>query len=359
MKVLLTADNIGGVWTFAIEMARGLKQLDVDVVLAVIGEPLTAIQKQDLEGISFHHFLARQEWMENPWEDVYSAGQWLFWLKQRENPDVIHLSSYTLACVDWQIPVTLTIHSCVLSWWEAVKNETAPSSWDTYRGHVKAGIQSADFVTAPSNYMMQVAEKHYGPFRSQKVIYNSRDNSPFWIDNKEKIVFSMGRLWDEAKNIRLLIKAAEEIKYPVFIAGEIDKKAMASVPVNISFLGHLTQQEVATWLSKAWIYALPAKYEPFGYSFLEAAYSGCALVGGDISSLHEIWDDAMIYTPTDNPGQLAKIINGMLDNQWQLNHLSIKAHKRSLERYNQNRMALEYFSLYKKIISYKSNLLHH
>jgi hypothetical protein len=30
----------------------------------------------------------------------------------------------------------------------------------------------------------------------------------------------MGRIWDEAKNISLLLKAAEKIPWPVYIAGE-------------------------------------------------------------------------------------------------------------------------------------------
>jgi glycogen synthase len=39
MKVLMTTDNIGGVWTYALAMAHGLKKHGVEVVLAVIGNP--------------------------------------------------------------------------------------------------------------------------------------------------------------------------------------------------------------------------------------------------------------------------------------------------------------------------------
>jgi glycogen(starch) synthase len=40
---------------------------------------------------------------------------------------------------------------------------------------------------------------------------------------------------------------------------------------------------------------LPARYEPFGLSVLEAALSGCALVLGDIASLREVWGGAACY----------------------------------------------------------------
>ena len=57
---------------------------------------------------------------------------------------------------------------------------------------------------------------------------------------------------------------------------------------------------LARKMAEASIYALPARYEPFGLSALEAALSGCALVLGDIPSLREIWGPAAIYVPADD-----------------------------------------------------------
>ncbi len=359
MKILMTTDNIGGVWTFALDMARGLKKYNIEVVLAVIGEPLTESQKLELDGISYRHFKAKQEWMDNPWNNVYASGKWLLWLKELENPDIMHLNSYTLGCLEWNIPVIVTLHSCVLSWWEAVKNEQAPASWNLYREHVKAGIQSADMLTAPSNFMMEAAEKNYGTFRNKKIIYNGRNAHQFIRGKKEKIVFSMGRTWDEAKNIKLLVKAAETIDYPVIIAGKISSDEVKNLPSNVSLPGQLNQRQVAGWLSKAWVYALPAKYEPFGYSFLEAAFSGCALVGGNIPSLNEIWSTSMTYTHTNDAGQLAQIINDLMSNDWQLNHLSNLAHRHATDNYSDERMLMEYINLYNVIKNYKIKLLHH
>ena len=47
----------------------------------------------------------------------------------------------------------------------------------------------------------------------------------------------------------------------------------------------LSGEDIRPWFARAGIYALPAVYEPFGLSVLEAALSGCALVLGDIPSL--------------------------------------------------------------------------
>ena len=37
MKILLTADAVGGVWQYSMDLARGLRRLGVDTVLAVMG----------------------------------------------------------------------------------------------------------------------------------------------------------------------------------------------------------------------------------------------------------------------------------------------------------------------------------
>ena len=61
-------------------------------------------------------------------------------------------------------------------------------------------------------------------------------------------------------------------------------------------------------IARAAIYALPAHYEPFGLSILEAAMSGCALVLGDIPSLREIWGDAAVFVHPDNRDAVARCL---------------------------------------------------
>ncbi|MDB5750371.1 MAG: a-glycosyltransferase, Glycosyltransferase Family 4-like protein, partial [Ramlibacter sp.] len=70
----------------------------------------------------------------------------------------------------------------------------------------------------------------------------------------------------------------------------------------------LPPEALAAEMASAGIYALPARYEPFGLSVLEAALSGCALVLGDIASLREIWGPAALYVaPDDHPALQATL----------------------------------------------------
>jgi glycosyltransferase involved in cell wall biosynthesis len=76
------------------------------------------------------------------------------------------------------------------------------------------------------------------------------------------------------------------------------------VPAGVQCLGELPREALAREFAGASIYALPARYEPFGLSVLEAALSGCALVLGDIPSLREVWGDAAAYVPPDDHAAL-------------------------------------------------------
>ena len=68
-------------------------------------------------------------------------------------------------------------------------------------------------------------------------------------------------------------------------------------------------------MARASIYALPARYEPFGLSILEAALSGAALVLGDIPSLREVWGGrrASSSTPTTRPALAAGARQGLIE----------------------------------------------
>ena len=60
------------------------------------------------------------EWMDEPWDDVARAGDWLLALEERDRPDVVHLNGYVHGAAALSRPCLVAAHSCVLSWWAAV-----------------------------------------------------------------------------------------------------------------------------------------------------------------------------------------------------------------------------------------------
>src|SRR5436305_4387287 len=291
-RVLMTADTVGGVWTYALELARGLGERGVEVALATLGAPINELQREKVDRIPnlrvFEgHF--KLEWMDDPWRDVEKSGDWLLNLERRICPDVVHLNGYTHGALPWGSPTVMVGHSDVLSWWRAVRREEAPEAYDRYRREVAAGLAAADLVVAPSAAMLAALVAAYGDLPRTAVIPNGRDARLFRPTAKEPMVFSAGRLWDEAKNLQALETVAPRLPWPVFVAGESRHPDGGEIhPHHTRLLGRLSQRALAAWLGRSSLYALPARYEPFGLSVLEAALAGCALVLGDIPKLRAV-----------------------------------------------------------------------
>lgn len=352
MKVLMTADIVGGVWTYALQLCRALQSYGVQVALATMGAPLSPRQHEEatrISNIAIYESAYKLEWMEDPWKDVSAAGDWLLKLERELLPDLVHLNGYAHGALPWSAPVLVVAHSCVLSWWEAVKGEPAPASCDRYRREVKRGLQAADIVAAPSHAMLRTLERHYGPLPQSRVIYNGQDAAMFAPGSKEPFVLSAGRLWDEGKNVASLREIAPELAWPVYVAGGERHPDGGRVQLGgVQPLGRLSPVELADWFARASIYALPARYEPFGLSALEAGLAGCALVLGDIASLCEIWGDAALFVPPDDSKALRAAIEGLIADQEVRRDFAARAQRRAME-FTTTRMATAYFATYREL----------
>jgi glycogen(starch) synthase len=206
-------------------------------------------------------------------------------------------------------------------------------------------------VLAPTRAMLSVLERHYGRFSRSRVVPNGRDPRLFRPGVKAPFIFAMGRLWDEAKNVAMLDKVAPSLTWPVYIAGEDRNPTGGQVRYRaVRSLGGLGAPAVARWLARAAIYALPARYEPFGLSILEAGLAGCALVLGDIPSLREVWDDAAIFVPPDDADALAVILQALTQDTARRVEFATRARARALQLTPQ-RMLAGYLSVYRELLS--------
>lgn len=346
----MTADTVGGVWTYALELCRALQKFDIQVHMATMGKKLNSSQWRAAEEISNLQIIESDydlEWMDDPWDEVDEAGQWLLEWEHQIQPDLIHLNNYAHGNLPWNAPVLIVGHSCVLSWWQSVKGKEAPEEWGYYAERVEAGLQQADYIVGVSCYLLDQLNKIYGPFSKFRFIYNARDAEYFYSATKENLIFSMGRLWDEAKNIRALYEISGQLSWPVYVAGSGNDKADAQ---NVTFLNQLAQPEVAEWLSKTSIYVMPARYEPFGLSILEAALSGCALVLGDIVTLKEIWGNAALYADPENPDDLYDRIESLIQHPSRRNQMAKKARERA-RYYSPDRHAERYLDVYQELLT--------
>ena len=316
MKILMTADPIGGVWTYAMDLCAALAAQHCEIVLATLGSPLSHAQRAQagaLRNVDLRESTFRMEWMESPWQSLESAAHWLMELEAAVAPDLIHLNHLVHGDLPWRAPVIVVGHSCVLSWWAAVRNEPAPASLAVYRARVRDSLRAADLVLAPTRAMMAALVQLYGPFKACRVIPNGRSAVGLSVGAKEPLILSAGRLWDDGKNARLLCEIADRLPWPVHIAGSDTSPdgQKQSLP-RVNALGHLTSERLARWYRRAAIYALPARYEPFGLTALEAALCGCALVLGNLASLREVWGTNALYVCPDDPEELLSTLLSLI-----------------------------------------------
>lgn len=342
MNILMTADTVGGVWTYAMELTRALP--DIQFTLATMGRKASEGQRGEVPpNVTLVESEYKLEWQDDPWPDVDASGQWLLDLEEKTKPDLVHLNGYSHGALPFRAPKLVVAHSCVLSWWRAVKNEDAPVEWNTYRERVERGLCGARLVAAPSAWMLATLDEHYRLTSPRRLIYNGRRFVPATGHGHRASVFAAGRLWDEAKNLRAVVEAAPNIEWPVRMAGDGGADAK-----NVTYLGWLEPAQLARAYGESAIYLFPALYEPFGLSVLEAALSGCALILGDIPSLREIWRDAAVFVPPRDPEMIARITNEIIGNDRFRHELGQRAQKRAKE-FSTGRMAHEYRETYREV----------
>jgi glycogen synthase len=348
-RVLITADTLGGVWTYALELVKSLERRGVQVALATLGAALNASQRAQLEcckALRVYESSYKLEWMQQAWDDVDAAGDWLLAIEREYRPDVVHLNQFAFGTLPFSAPTLVVAHSCVLSWWQAVHGEPAPASWDQYRRRVGEGLAGASLVAAPTRAMLQTLPRDHGYARPALVLANGRDPALFHPGPKRACILAAGRLWDDAKNLAALQSVAPGLPWPVHVAGPTAHPDGGSVlPLLVHCLGELSTDALARRLASAAIYALPARYEPFGLSVLEAGLSGCALVLGDIASLREVWGSAALYVPPDDHAALETALRRLIDHPAERHRLGDAARVRALE-FTPARMADAYLAAY-------------
>ena len=356
-NILMTADTVGGVWTYALELTRALQPFGVEVQLALMGPSLTTAQREDADKIpNLNLFKSdyKLEWMLDCWSDVRRAGDWLLHLANRLHPDVIHLNGYAHACLPWSSPTLVVGHSCVFSWWQAVHGEQPPAEWQRYKSEVTNALRGAHMVVTPSEAMLNALQTHYGKITNSRVIANGRNPRSFRPALKQPFILAAGRLWDAAKNIEQLADIAAELPWGICVAGEFEapgqRRQGAAWTGGCRFLGPLPESQLRDWFGAAAIYALPALYEPFGYTPLEAGLSGCALVLGDIESLREMWEGAAVFVDPNDRAALKKALLELIENRRYRSEMAHRARVHALQ-FTSEHMGQDYFAAYSELLA--------
>ena len=309
MRIMLTADAVGGVWRYSLDLARGMLEAGVEPVLVLLGPMPSMIQAAEARGIDGLQVIPTGlplEWTAESPDDLRTASATLAGLATRLRVDGVHLHTPALVPqAPWSVPVVAVAHSCVGTWWRAVRGGAMPDDLAWRSEFIAEGLAEADVAVAPSGAFAEALDALYRPGRSIEVVHNGRTPVPLPDVARRAGVLTAGRLWDDGKNVGLLDRVADRIGCEVMAAGPLagPDRVKADFPGLVT-PGSLAEAELAREMAARTVYCAPARYEPFGLAVLEAAQSGMALVLADIPTLRELWGGAALFFHPDDEGGL-------------------------------------------------------
>lgn len=311
-RVLLATDAVGGMWIYSLELGHALRRIGVEVVLAGMGPSPSEEQRRRAAGLKLVDTGLPLDWMPATASDLRRASSELERLADRERADVVQVgSAAVLAGARFGCPTVAVQHSCVASWWAAVRGTPLPPEFEWRRELVEEGLRAADAVVAPTAAFGAETERLYK--RPVLAVHNGRTPPAAPQVEQADFVFTASRLWDEGKNAVTLDAAAARLDVRFEAAGPSNGANGATAEfTNLRLLGELSETRLAGVLAARPVFASSALYEPFGLSVLEAAQAGCALVLSDIPTFRELWGDVACFVPARDDGAFAETIRLLL-----------------------------------------------
>jgi glycosyltransferase involved in cell wall biosynthesis len=350
LRLLLVTDAVGGVWVYSVELARALKAIGIEAVLAVMGPSPSANQRDEARGFKLIDTGLPLDWLETNAIELRRAGDSLAEIAVREGVDIIQTcSAALLAQTEFEQPCVAVQHSCVASWWRAVKGTTLPDRFAWVRELVERGLNRAATVVAPSIAFAAETARVYDLNTQVLFVHNGRSTAATGQVDQADFLFTFSRLWDEGKNVATLDAAAAGLGVPFQAAGPVYGPNGASIYLeNVRALGEVGHARLKGLLAAQPIFASAALYEPFGLSVLEAAQAGCALVLSDIPTHREIWGGAAIFVGARDDAAFACAIRDLLDDPDERRELGQLARARA-QLYTPERMARGMAEIYARV----------
>src|SRR3989344_49751 len=165
-----------------------------------------------------------------------------------------------------------------------------------------------------------------------KVVYNGfrtslgENNSSLPKNMSKPFILFVGTL-QPRKNVARLLQAfsifkKKNPKYHLVIAGKkgwmfekiFEKVKELELEDSVIFTGFVDDNVLGTMYKNASLFVLPGLYEGFGLPVLEAMHLGCPVATSNTGALPEIAGPAAKYFDPSNTGEMAQVMNQIVNN---------------------------------------------
>ena len=353
LRVLLTADAVGGVWQYATDLARGLSGLGIETILAVLGPSPSKAQLKatgSIKGLTLVDTGLPLDWLAKDRRSVRTAGETIAKLASGYSADVVQLNAPALAAeAKFGVPVVAVAHSCIATWWSAVKGTEIEAGYKWRAELAGQGLRAAAHVVAPTAAFAEATARAYGLLITPTTVHNGRSPLPLPRVAPHDFAFTAGRLWDKGKNAATLERAAAKLSIPFYAAGpELGPSGDSIRFETIKSLGTLSERELGRWLAAKPVFVSAAVYEPFGLAVLEAAAAGCPLVLADIPTFRELWGGVAAFADPMDPDGVAELIDLVIGDDFARARMGRLAQERAA-RFSVEAMAAKMAAIYRSL----------
>lgn len=310
-RVLMTLDAVGGVWRYAMDLALGLKRAGYWLAFVGFGPRPSWAQQREARALgAFDWHDAPLDWTVRAAADLSEVPELIAAAAVRHRVDLVQVNVPSQAAgLKVGVPVIAVSHSCVGTWFRAVRDSDLPPDWAWQGDLTRAGLQAASLAVAPTRAHADLLRRVYPGLGRVEVVHNGSAAPARPASGGHRVV-AVGRWWDDAKNGALIDAAAPSVDWPIVLLGAMRGPDGQALEVrNVAAPGQVSHAETQSLLRRAGIFVSPSLYEPFGLAVVEAARAGLPLVLSDIGGFRELWDEAALYVPPDDPTALADALN--------------------------------------------------
>lgn len=304
----MTVDAAGGVWRYAMDLAAGLRDEGIETAFLGFGPAPARAARREAEALGTLDWAAAPlDWMAATPEALAPVPGEIAAAAARRGADLVQVNVPSqAAALAPGLPVVAVHHSCVTTWYGAVKGTEPPEGWRARL--TRRGLDRAEAVVAPTAAHASAVRDVYGP-REIDVVPNAVALRAMDSEGSAHVVAS-GRWWDEGKGGAILDAAAALCAWPVVMLGPAHAPGVTPFRArHATVAGPLPHATAAALVRSAGIFAAPALYEPFGLAVAEAARAARPLVLSDIATFRELWQDAAAFVPAGDPEALARTLD--------------------------------------------------
>jgi glycosyltransferase involved in cell wall biosynthesis len=313
-RILLTIDSVGGVWRYGLDLARGLADLGIESVFVGFDPPPDREQREEAEALGDLHWCGLPlDWQVRRVDELERVPETVATIAAATKAEIIQVNAPSQAAgLASDVPVVAVSHSCVTSWFLAVRGTGLPADWAWQGSLNQAGLSRADAIVAPSRSHADLLARCYRDTGIIQVVPNACRSWPLPARQRQPFAYAAARWWDEGKNASCLDAAAALAEWPIVAVGaNTGPQGQRFYFRNVEHRGEVTHAEVRQLAGQASIFVSPSIYEPFGLAALEAARAGAALVMADIPTYRELWDGAALFADPADPEDFAAALDAL------------------------------------------------